>query len=182
MKKDIIQNYRKASLIGGAAYWKAKQELDKLKSEEKNYHKETYEKKLKEAEKALSDAESQANGMIRAARSDAERSIHELYKPNAADINPETVNLLKSGIKLTSAEIDRLMTENDSLTMKRIITDYADEHGIIVQNRYKSEEKYISQLDGLDSMARSGMQRDFYYNDIILNDDKFNEVAAGLLE
>lgn len=178
MKNQIIAEYRKAAQTGCEKYWNAKKKVDELKAKEDKYYKPRFQELMAEATLELSDAESEANTLIRVAHSKAAELIKSEYAPDGDKINDNTVKLLKSGIVLTSAEINNLLKNAANNTMRRIIADYAEQNGITYTGKVATEEEQLSQLDALDSMARSGLQRDYYYTDIIANSERFNTVAS----
>ena len=161
-KEAIISRYRRAAQDGGKKYWEAKKKIDELKANEDKYFKPEYSRRLGELTMELSNAETEAKRMIQEAHEAAVRMIKADYSPDGEAINDNTVKLLKSGIVLSSAEI----------------ADYADSNGIIYAGKVPTEAERLEELDKLDGMARSGLQRDFYYTDVIANTEQFDSVAA----
>ena len=178
MKKKIIDKYKAAAQTGGREYWEAVKELDELKKNEQKYFKPRYSELLGQAVMKVSDAESKAKQLIAQAHKEAEQIIKDNYALNGEQINENTVKLLKSGVVKTSAEINNLMKNAGSVTMQRIINDYAQENGIATGGKFISEADALAELDALDGMARSGLQRDFYFNDVISNSEQFDNVAG----
>lgn len=178
MKKDIIIKYRNAAQEGGKEYWDAVRELNELKKNEDKYFKPRYSQLLGEATMKVSNAESKAKQLIAQARKEAEEMIKSTYALDGEQINENTVKLLKSGVVLSPAEINNLMKNAKSVTMQRIINDYAQEHGISTGGKFIPESEALAELDALDSMARSGLQRDFYFNDVINNNEAFEQTAG----
>lgn len=177
MKKKIIEKYKSAAQTGGREYWEAVKELDELKKNEQKYFKPRYSELLGQATMKVSNAESKAKQLIAQARKEAEQIIKDNYALNGDEINENTVKLLKSGVVMTSAEVNNLMKNAKSTTMQRIINDYAAENNIPLSGKFISEADALAELDALDGMARSGLQRDFYYNDVI-NSEQFDHVAG----
>lgn len=177
-KEAIISRYRRAAQDGGKKYWEAKKKIDELKANEDKYFKPEYSRRLGELTVELSNAETEAKRMIQEAHEAAARMIKADYSPDGEAINDNTVKLLKSGIVLSSAEIDNLLKNAANNTMRRIIADYADSNGITYAGKVPTEAERLEELDKLDGMARSGLQRDFYYTDVIANTEQFDSVAA----
>lgn len=178
MKKKIIDKYKAAAQTGGREYWEAVKELDELKKNEQKYFKPRYSELLGQATMKVSNAESKAKQLIAQAHKEAEQIIKDNYALNGDEINENTVKLLKSGVVMTSAEVNNLMKNAKSTTMQRIINDYAAENNIPLSGKFISEADALAELDALDGMARSGLQRDFYYNDVISNSEQFDSVAG----
>lgn len=178
MKNEIISKYRNAAQAGGKKYWEAQKKLADLKANEKQYYKDRYQELLGAATLELSNAESEAKKLIAQAHAEAARVIKDKYALSGDQINEDTIKLLKSGVKLSTAEVNEMMKKAESITMQRIIADYADEHGINTGGKFISENEALEELNALDSMARSGLQRDFYFNDVINNNDEFDKVAG----
>lgn len=178
MKNLVISKYRNAAQAGGKEYWQAVNELNELKKNESQYFKPTFSKLLTEAAMKVDNAESKAKQLISQAHAEAVRVIKDKYALSGDQINEDTIKLLKSGVKLSSAEVNELMKKAESITMQRIISDYANEHGINTGGKFVSEQDALAELNALDSMARSGLQRDFYFNDVINNSDEFDKVAG----
>ena len=181
MKNEIISKYRHAAQTGGKKYWEAKNKLDELKSKEKQYYKDRYQELLAAATLEVSDAESEAKKLIAQAHEEAAALIKQKYALDGEQINENTVKLLKSGVVLTPAEVNNLMKNAKTVTMQRIISDYANEHGINTSGKFVSEKEALEELDALDGMARSGLQRDFYFNDVIADNDKFDTTAGEII-
>ena len=178
MKNEIISKYRNAAQTGGKKYWEAQKKLDELKSKENQYYKDRYQELLGAATLELSNAESEAKKLIAQAHEEAAALIKQKYALDGEKINENTVKLLKSGVVMSTAEVNNLMKNADSVTMQRIISDYANEHGINTGGKFISESEALAELDALDSMARSGLQRDFYFNDVINNNEAFEQTAG----
>lgn len=181
MKAQIINEYRKAAQAGGEKYWNAKKRVDELKAKEQSYYKPEFSRLMTEAVMELEKAESEAKHMISAAHSKAAELIKSEYAPDGDKINDNTVKLLKSGIVLSSAEINNLLKNADNTTMRRIIADYAEQNGITYSGKVPTEAERLDELDKLDGMARSGLQRDFYYNDVIANTERFDSIAGDTI-
>ena len=178
MKNLILSKYRNAAQEGGKEYWDAVRELNELKKNEDKYFKPRYSQLLGEATMKVSNAESKAKRLIAQAHEEAAKIIKSKYQLSSDQINEDTVKLLRSGVKLSPAEVNNLMKTAESVTMQRIINDYAQEHGINTSGKFISEADALKELDALDSMARSGLQRDFYFNDIINNNEVFDKTAG----
>lgn len=178
MKNQIISAYRAAAQAGGEIYWNAKKKVNELQAKEQSYYKPEFSRLMTDAVLELEKAESEAKHLISAAHSKAAELIKSEYAPDGDKINDNTVKLLKSGIVLTSAEINNLLKNAANTTMRRIIADYAEQNGITYSGKIPTEAERLEELDKLDSMARSGLQRDFFYNDVIANTERFDSVAA----
>lgn len=178
MKNQIISAYRTAAQVGGKRYWTAKKKIEDLKAKEQSYYKPEFSRLMSEAAIELDQAETEAKQLIAEAHNRAAALIKSEYAPDGDKINDNTVKLLKSGIVLTSAEINNLLINADNTTMRRIIADYAEQNGITYSGKIPTEAERLDELDKLDSMARSGLQRDFYYNDVIANTERFDSVAS----
>ena len=181
MKAQIINEYRKAAQAGGEKYWNAKKKIEDLKAKEQSYYKPEFSRLMTEAAIELDKAETEAKQLIAEAHNRAAALIKADYLPDGEKINDNTVKLLKSGIVLSSAEIDNLLKNAANNTMRRIIADYADSNGIIYAGKVPTEAERLDELDKLDSMARSGLQRDFYYNDVIANTERFDSIAGDAI-
>lgn len=177
-KEAIISRYRRAAQDGGKRYWDAKKKFDELQANRDKYFKPEFSRLIGAATLELSDAETEAKRMIQEAHEAAARMIKADYSPDGEKINDNTVKLLKSGIVLSPAEINNLLKNADNNTMRRIIADYADNNGIAYTGKVPTEAERLEELDKLDGMARSGLQRDFYYTDVIANTEQFDSVAA----
>lgn len=178
MKNQIIAEYRKAAQTGCEKYWNAKKKFDELQANKEKYFKPEYSRLIGAATMELSDAETEAKRLIQAAHDKAAELIKSEYTPDGTKIDDNTVKLLKSGISLSSAEINNMLKTAENSTMRRIIADYAEQNGITYTGKVATETERLEELDKLDSMARSGLQRDFYYTDIIANSERFDSVAA----
>lgn len=72
---------------------------------------------------------------IRAVQSEYEKHVTDFYAANGNRLDDAAVRLLNSGIKLTDAEIDRLVEQSRSNpTMLRLISDHCEKMGIDNQN------------------------------------------------
>lgn len=72
---------------------------------------------------------------IQAVQVEYERHLTDFYSANGNRIDESTVKLLKSGIRLTDAEIDNMVNQNKSNpTMLRLISDHCDANEISNQS------------------------------------------------
>lgn len=68
---------------------------------------------------------------IKAIQAEYDKHVLDFYSANGNRLDDATVRLLNSGIKLTNAEIDGMISQNTSNpTMLRLISDHCDKYGI----------------------------------------------------
>ena len=89
---------------------------------------EEYKNNIRELQKRTQEE-------IQAVQTQYERHLNDFYTANGNRIIESTVKLLKSGIRLTDAEIDNMVNENKSNpTMLRLISDHCDASKISSQS------------------------------------------------
>ena len=72
---------------------------------------------------------------IQAVQAEYEKHVTDFYAANGNRLDDSTVRLLNSGIKLTDAEIDGMVSQNTgNPTMLRLISDHCEKMGIENQN------------------------------------------------
>lgn len=72
---------------------------------------------------------------IQAVQAEYERHLNDFYAANGNRIDDSAVRLLKSGIRLTDAEIDSMVNQNKgNPTMLRLISDHCDANKITSQS------------------------------------------------
>ena len=72
---------------------------------------------------------------IQAVQAEYDRHLNDFYAANGNRIDESVVKLLKSGIRLTDAEIDNMVSQNKSNpTMLRLISDHCDANEISSQS------------------------------------------------
>lgn len=68
---------------------------------------------------------------IQAVQAEYEKHVADFYSANGNRLDDAVVRLLNSGIKLTDAEIDNMVSQNTgNPTMLRLISDHCDKQGI----------------------------------------------------
>lgn len=89
---------------------------------------EAYKNNIRELQKRTQEE-------IQAVQVEYERHLNDFYTANGNRIDESTVKLLKSGIRLTDAEIDNMVNQNKSNpTMLRLISDHCDTNEISNQS------------------------------------------------
>lgn len=89
---------------------------------------EAYRNNIKELQRRTQEE-------IQAVQAEYERHLNDFYTANGNRIDESTVKLLKSGIRLTDAEIDSMVNQNKSNpTMLRLISDHCDANKITSQS------------------------------------------------
>lgn len=89
---------------------------------------EAYRNNIKELQRKTQEE-------IQAVQAEYERHLNDFYTANGNRIDESTVKLLKSGIRLTDAEIDSMVNQNKSNpTMLRLISDHCDANKITSQS------------------------------------------------
>lgn len=85
---------------------------------------EDYKNSVKELQKRTQEE-------IQAVQAEYEKHVTDFYSANGNRLDDSMVRLLNSGIKLTDAEIDNMVSQNTgNPTMLRLISDHCDKHGI----------------------------------------------------
>lgn len=89
---------------------------------------EAYRNNIKELQRKTQEE-------IQAVQDEYERHLNDFYAANGNRIDDSAVRLLKSGIRLTDAEIDSMVNQNKgNPTMLRLISDYCDANKITSQS------------------------------------------------
>lgn len=125
----------------GNEYEHTRAHMDFLEAEE------TYKNGVLELEKKYKKA-------VEDVRAEFESHVDDFYAPNGNRIDTATVSLLNSGIKLSAAELDKLLVQFcDNPTMLRVLGDYSNKNGLNKESRatayshtakgYGAEEKRI---------------------------------------
>lgn len=89
---------------------------------------EAYKNNIRELQKRTKEE-------IQAVQAEYDRHLNDFYVANGNRIDESVVKLLKSGIRLTDAEIDNMVSQNKSNpTMLRLISDHCDANEISSQS------------------------------------------------
>lgn len=89
---------------------------------------EAYRNNIKELQRRTQEE-------IQAVQAEYDRHLNDFYTANGKRIDESVVKLLKSGIRLTDAEIDNMVSQNKSNpTMLRLISDHCDSNKITSQS------------------------------------------------
>lgn len=84
-----------------------------------------------EYKRNVMELQRQTKEEIQAVQAEYEKHVTDFYSANGNRLDDATVRLLNSGIKLTDAEIDGMVSQNtDNPTMLRLISDHCDKQGI----------------------------------------------------
>lgn len=85
----------------------------------------------KEYKDRVQDLQHWTQEEIQAVQAEYERHVTDFYAANGNRLDDAAVRLLNSGIKLTDAEIDSMVSQNTgNPTMLRLISDHCDKQGI----------------------------------------------------
>lgn len=84
-----------------------------------------------EYKNGVRDLQRRTQEEIQAVQAEYERHVTDFYLANGNRLDDAAVRLLNSGIKLTDAEIDNMVSQNTgNPTMLRLISDHCDKQGI----------------------------------------------------
>lgn len=84
-----------------------------------------------EYKNGIRDLQRRTQEEIQAVQEEYERHVTDFYLANGNRLDDAAVRLLNSGIKLTDAEIDNMVSQNTgNPTMLRLISDHCDKQGI----------------------------------------------------
>lgn len=93
--------------------------------------KANFEEYKKQYTTALQELETDARQGIKDIQDRLQKYLDACYQLDGAKIDENTTRLLNSGVKLSVAEVERLLnTHNQNATMTRILCDYADSKGL----------------------------------------------------
>ena len=88
-----------------------------------------------EYKNSVQDLQRRTREEIQAVQAEYEKHVTDFYAANGNRLDDATVRLLNSGIKLTDAEIDGMVSQNTgNPTMLRLISDHCEKMGIENQN------------------------------------------------
>ena len=89
----------------------------------------------KEYKNSVRELQQRTREEIQAVQAEYEKHVTDFYAANGNRLDDAVVRLLNSGIKLTDAEIDSMVSQNTgNPTMLRLISDHCEKQGIDNQN------------------------------------------------
>lgn len=93
-------------------------------------------------------------------------TLEEKYMPKAEEINADA-ELLKSGILLSGAELEKVFDRNEgNNTMQRLISEYASRNELKINRVYEGAKKDLETIEDMQRYTRDMFDRPEYENEL----------------
>ena len=150
---------------------KANESIEKLRKEEKYYHKETFNNLMEEAINKRESVINEANTTAEKYFAWYRNALHKEFAMNPEKITPDA-ELLKGGFNLSAGELEEMLDNHSTnRTMSRMIWDYADNHKIMLNRKpMEKEEDILLKANQAVLAVRSATQRPQYAETWTSND------------
>ena len=103
------------------------------------------------------------------------------YTPNGDELTTDAA-VLTSGMKLDKTDLERIFDKHPgNVTMQRLVSEYASQHGIKDFNRvYFPEQARISAAENLAGYAKGALENG-WRAEFITNDDYYSRIQADAI-
>lgn len=107
--------------------------------------------------------------------------VIDRYTPSGENLTPDAA-ILTSGMKLDKTDLERIFDKNEgNMTMQRLVSEYASQHGIKDFNRvYFPEQARISAAENLAGYAKGALENG-WRAEFITNDDYYSRIQADAI-